>query len=103
MLVATETFQQLKNQVVKSLFLSFLILFSFVQIKAQTIQVINAKTGQPIEGVLLITESFSTQTDNSGKAKIDNFASDDQILFKHSSYSKFQTEKARIIKQGKIV
>lgn len=103
MLVATETFQQLKNQVVKSLFLSFLILFSFVQIKAQTIQVINAKTGQPIEGVLLITESFSTQTDNSGKAKIDNFSSDDQILFKHSSYSKFQTGKEKIIKQGKIV
>lgn len=103
MLAATEIFQQIKNRVVKTLLLSFLILFSLFQIKAQTIQVVNGKTGQPIEGVLLFTNTFSTQTDNLGKAKIDNFSSDDQIIFKHSSYSKFQTEKAKIIKQGKIV
>jgi hemoglobin/transferrin/lactoferrin receptor protein len=103
LLTANEIFQQFKNQDVKLFFLFLLILFSFLQIKAQTIQVVNGKTGQPIEGVLLFTESFSTQTDNLGKAKIDNFSSSDRIHFKHSSYTNLQTEKAKIIKQGKIV
>jgi hemoglobin/transferrin/lactoferrin receptor protein len=80
-----------------------LLLISFQPINAQTIQVVNGKTGQPIEGVLLFTESFSTQTDNLGKANIDNFSFGDRILFKHSSYTKFQIEKAKIIKQGKFV
>ncbi len=85
------------------LLLVYIFLFYFSQIDAQTIQVINAKTGQPIEGVLIFTEDFSTQTDNLGKAKIDNFSKDDQILFNHSSFTRYQTEKAKIIKQGKIV
>lgn len=87
----------------KTLFLTFLLLFSLLQIHAQIIQVLNAETGQPIEGVLLFTENYSTQTDNSGKAKIDNFSPGDRILFKHSSYTKFEIEKAKIIKQGKVV
>ena len=87
----------------KTLFLTFLLLFLLVQMNAQTIQVVNAKTGQAIEGVLLFTEAFSTQTDNSGNAKIDNFSPKDRILFKHSSYTIFQSEKEKIIKQGKIV
>jgi hemoglobin/transferrin/lactoferrin receptor protein len=103
LLFATGIFQQFKNQNVKTIFLSVLLLISFQPINAQTIQVVNGKTGQPIEGVLLFTESFSTQTDNLGKANIDNFSFGDRILFKHSSYTKFQIEKAKIIKQGKFV
>ncbi len=87
----------------RTLILTFFLLFLLGQINAQTIQVINAKTGQPIEGVLLFNDTFSTQTDNMGKAKIDNFSPEDQIVFKHSSYTRFQAEKKKIIKQGKIV
>jgi hemoglobin/transferrin/lactoferrin receptor protein len=74
-----------------------------VSINAQTIQVLNTKTGQPIEGVLLYTENFSTQTDPHGKANINNFTSAERILFKHSSYIDFHSTKTRIEKQGKIV
>lgn len=74
-----------------------------IGLNAQTIQVLNTKTGQPIDGVLLYTEKFSTQTDQSGKAKIDNFSSADRILFKHSSYISFHSTKLKIEKQGKIV
>ena len=74
-----------------------------IGLNAQTIQVLNTKTGQPIDGVVLYTEKFSTQTDQSGKAKIDNFSSADRILFKHSSYISFHSTKVKIEKQGKIV
>ena len=76
---------------------------AILSLNAQTIQVLNTKTGQPIDGVLIYTEKFSTQTDQSGKAKIDNFTSDDRILFKHSSYINFHSTKGKIEKQGKIV
>jgi hemoglobin/transferrin/lactoferrin receptor protein len=88
---------------VKNLLLTIILLFYIAQIHAQIIQVLNAETGQAIEGVLLFTKAFSTQTDNLGKAKIDMFSPDDRILFKHSSYTIFQAEKTKIIKQGNIV
>lgn len=74
-----------------------------VGLNAQTIQVLNTKTGQPIDGVLIYTEKFSTQTDQFGKAKIDNFTAADRILFSHSSYINFHSTKGKIEKQGKIV
>ena len=85
----------------------FLFSIAFILVtlimNAQTIQVLNVKTGQPIEGVILITEKYTTQTDHSGKAKIDNFVLNDRILFKHSSYLNFHSTKEKIEKQGKIV
>ena len=85
------------------LLLAFSLLLLYTNLNSQTIQVINAKTGQPIEGVLLFTKNYSTQTDISGKVKLDNFDSEIRILFKHSSYIDFQASKEKIIKQGKIV
>jgi hemoglobin/transferrin/lactoferrin receptor protein len=76
---------------------------AFAGLNAQTIQVLNTKTGQPIDGVLLYTEKFSTQTDQFGKAQLDYFTSADRILFKHSSFIDFHSTKAKIEKQGKIV
>ena len=78
-------------------------MIAVVGLNAQTIQVLNTKTGQPIEGVLLYTEKISTQTDQFGKARLDNFASADRILFKHSSYIDFHSTKGKIEKQGKTV
>ncbi|HSO85884.1 MAG TPA: TonB-dependent receptor [Draconibacterium sp.] len=86
---------------------TFLFTFSFILfiliVNAQTIQVLNSKTNQPIEGVLLFSENFSTQTDQSGKAKIDNFTTNERILFKHSSYVDLHSTREKIEKQGKIV
>jgi len=88
---------------VKIPFLLFLFFNFILRLNAQNIQLINANTGLPIEGVLLLSEKFSTQTDYQGKAGIDNFSATERILFKHSSYVDFHSTKEKIIKQGKIV
>ena len=64
---------------------------------------INAKNGQAIEGVLLISDHFSTQTDENGNANLEDFIPNQSILFKHSSYLSFNTTRAKIEKQGKVV
>jgi hemoglobin/transferrin/lactoferrin receptor protein len=96
-------FGALKFKLVRALFFCFIFLIGIIGLNAQNIQVINASTGLPIEGVLLISEKFSTQTDYQGKVKIDNFSATERILFKHSSYVDFHTTKEKIVKQGKIV
>jgi hemoglobin/transferrin/lactoferrin receptor protein len=88
---------------VRILFFLIFFLQFILSLNAQNIQVINANTGLPIEGVLLLSEKFSTQTDNQGKASIDNFSTTERILFKHSSYIDFHSFKEKIVKQGKIV
>ena len=85
------------------LLLAFTFIILFQNLNAQTIQVINAKTGQPIEGVLLFTDKFSTQSNQEGFAKIDNFENNERILFKHASFLKYFSTKEKIIKQGKNV
>lgn len=85
-------------------FLFFLFFITaFAELHAQTILVLNSKTNEPIEGVYLFTERFSTQTDNSGRAKLDNFKNSDLILFKHNSFVDFRTTKEKLEKQGKTV
>lgn len=87
----------------KKLLILTLLIFFIINLNAQTIQVINAKTGTPIEGVLLISEKFSTQTNLEGKAAIDNYPQNETILFQRTSYLKFQTTKAKIERAGNIV
>jgi hemoglobin/transferrin/lactoferrin receptor protein len=88
---------------VRALFFSLFFFTAIITLNGQTIQVINANTGLPIEGAILLSEKFSTQTDNQGKARIDNFSATEGILFKHSSYVDFHSTKEKIVKQGKIV
>jgi len=88
---------------VKIPFLLFLFFNFILRLNAQNIQLINANTGLPIEGVLLLSDKFSTQTDYQGKANIDNFITTERILFKHSSYVDFHSFKEKIVKQGNIV
>jgi hemoglobin/transferrin/lactoferrin receptor protein len=88
---------------VRILILVFTFIILQTNLNAQTIQVINAKTGLPIEGVLLFTQDFSTQTDFSGHAKIDNFNTEPKILFIHSSYVNLHISKEKIVRQGKTV
>ncbi len=72
-------------------------------LNAQTIQVLNSGTGQPVEGVVLVSDHFSTQTDLNGKASTDRFSDSESILFKHSSFVEVRLTKQKILKEGKIV
>lgn len=67
------------------------------------IEVKNAKTGKPVEGVLLISESFSTQTNQKGEASLEIFTNNEYILFQHSSFLKHKSTKEKIVKQGNII
>ncbi|NOR73856.1 MAG: TonB-dependent receptor [Draconibacterium sp.] len=84
-----------------SITLLFIIIVS--NLFGQTVQVLNAKTGKHIEGVLLFTDKYSTQTTQEGKAKIKNFPENINILFQHSSFLKYTSTKEKIIKRGNII
>ncbi|WP_346856730.1 TonB-dependent receptor [uncultured Draconibacterium sp.] len=88
----------------KKLYLFLLFIFLISGLWGQTVvQVLDAKSGKPVEGVILIAETFSTQTDEFGKAKLDAFTKTERILFKHSSYLKLATTREKIEKQGKVI
>lgn len=88
----------------KELLVTVFLLFIFTNLFGQhTVTVMNAKTGRAIDGVILISDNFSTQTNSQGKAKLNGFNPDDKILFKHSSYLNLVTTRERIEKQGRII
>ena len=70
---------------------------------AQIVEVKDAKTGKPLEGVILISESFSTQTNQKGEASLELFTNNESILFQHSSFLKHKSTKEKIVKQGNII
>lgn len=84
------------------LFIAFLLIISTV-VNAQTIKVIDARTGQPVEGVVLFDGQNSAQTSNEGKATLDGFGDKTSIQFKHTSYLPYKTTKPKIIQHGRIV
>ncbi len=84
------------------LIILFLIFPTFIT-NAQTVQVLNAKTGNPVEGVLIISGDHTMQTDEAGKAKIDVFGNDESLLFQHSSFLKFTSTKQKIASRGNTV
>ncbi len=63
---------------------------------SQEIVVLDSKTGEGIEGVLIIGEGFTTQTNQFGKADISTVGEKDAIVFQHSSYLKYKTNKKNI-------
>ncbi|RIH62987.1 TonB-dependent receptor [Mariniphaga sediminis] len=81
---------------------AILLLFTFT-LTGQTVQVITTRTGKPLEGVLVIGENFTFQTDIEGKVSLDNIKPDEKILFQHSSFLKFSSTKERIADRGNIV
>lgn len=80
-----------------------LLLVVATTINAQIIKVIDARTGQPVEGVVLIDGQNSAQTNTEGKVKIDGFGDKSQIQFKHTSYLPYKSTKQKIIQHGKMV
>jgi len=84
------------------LFIAFLLIISAV-VNAQIIKVIDARTGQPVEGVVLFDGQSSAQTSNEGKVSLDGFGDKMPIQFKHTSYLPYKTTKPKIIQHGKMV
>lgn len=94
---------KIQNKPVGKLYILAFLLFIFAQVRAQTIKVVNAKNGEPIEGVILVSETLSTQTDSQGYAKIDNFADEENILFQHASFLKLISQKTKIVNLGETI
>lgn len=78
----------------------FLLLLVSRGVGQEIIRVFNAKTGLPIEGVLLVSEQFSTQTDENGQASLRGFSPTASIFFKHSSYLNLTSTALKIEQQG---
>lgn len=70
---------------------------------AQTVSIINAKTGKPIEGVLVISDKNSAQSDEQGKVNLSAFSPDEKLTFQHSSFLKYISTRQKIGNQGNIV
>lgn len=72
--------------------------------KAQTIKVLNARTKEPVEGVLVISEdNITLQTDENGEVALDVIDQDESVLFQHSSFLRFSATKQNIVNRGKSI
>ncbi len=86
------------------LYFTLALLLLITNVAGQTtVKVVNAKTGYAVEGVILLSDKFSTQTNSEGKAKIDGFSRNEKILFKHSSYLSLLTTREKIEKRGNLI
>jgi len=83
--------------------LFFILLVVSVSLFAQNIQVIDARSGMPVEGVVLFDGQNSAQTNTEGKVSLDGFGEKSLIQFKHTSYLPYQSTKSKITKHGKMV
>ncbi|WP_163322118.1 TonB-dependent receptor plug domain-containing protein [Draconibacterium mangrovi] len=80
------------------------LLFSVFAVFSQSyVLVVNAKTGNPIEHAMLVSDNYITQTDDEGRAKLDGFLKDEKILFKHSSYIPYVSTRQKIENQSRTV
>jgi hemoglobin/transferrin/lactoferrin receptor protein len=89
---------------VKQIVLLLLIVVFAIAAKSQTVKVLNARTQEPVEGVLVIAkENLTLQTDENGEVSLDVVNENEAVLFQHSSFLKFTTTKQNIVKRGKSV
>lgn len=87
----------------KQLLTFVLLLFTFTLFSQELVTVIDAKNGSPVEGVLLISEKHTTQTDSKGKARLDGFKEDESIKFQHSSFLSTTSTRNKIAKHGNVI
>jgi hemoglobin/transferrin/lactoferrin receptor protein len=82
----------------------FLFLIAIIpSLQAQTISIVNAKTGKPVEGVLVISDKNTAQSDLEGKVNLSAFTTDENLKFQHASFLKYNSTKQKIVNQGGIV
>ena len=80
----------------------FLVLISGHGLSAQTISVLDTRTGKPIENVAIFTsdKKTTTLTNTSGKADISGFKANDTLWFQHPSYQGLNLTMTRITRLG---
>lgn len=78
----------------------FLLLAVVVNLAAQEVFVYDSKTGSAIGGVLIFSSSRSSETDQFGKADLNMFEENDELIFQHSSYLKLKTTLKKIWSQN---
>lgn len=84
--------------------LSFFSLFLHTGVDSQDIHVKNARTGDPVEGVLVITQNHSAlQTDEEGMVNLGEIGGKEIMLFQHASFLKFRTTKEKILSRDSVV
>lgn len=89
---------------IKSFCFVLILWLATLSLHAQNyVKITDSKSGAPVEGVVLISDSFSSQSDENGKASMDGFLPGEKILFKHSSYLSLTTTREKISKQGNAV
>ena len=93
--------QRAKKLKIILIFLLITLLFSSVSAKEVT--VLDAKTGVPVEGVLVYSAGHSELTDKNGHASLDHFQPDDLIIFRHTSYLSYRTTLKNLDSHGRIV
>jgi len=84
-------------------FIAIFALLLIFRSEAQNIKVINKKTGEPLEGVIVKSSDLTKQTDESGMVNLDVFGDSDEILFIRSSYLDQKTSKQKISTQKNTV
>ncbi|NQU85814.1 MAG: TonB-dependent receptor [Mariniphaga sp.] len=87
----------------RPLFFTILTLISVICTKGQDLTVYNAKTGRPVEGVVVFSEDYSTQTNKQGQISLELFSENEPIEFKHSSYLSYKSNVKKLESQGFIV
>ncbi len=84
-------------------FIAILALLLIFKSEAQNITVIDKKTGEALEGVIVKSSELTKQTDESGTVNLDAFGDTDEILFILSSYLDQKTSKQKISTQKNTV
>jgi hemoglobin/transferrin/lactoferrin receptor protein len=89
---------------VKYLILPVVFFISIFKVSAQTVSVLNARTNEPVEGVLVVAESnYTTQTNVKGGVNLGLIQQDETILFQHASFLNFSATKQQIAENGNVV
>jgi hemoglobin/transferrin/lactoferrin receptor protein len=72
---------------------------------SQEIEIVNQKTGSPVENVALYNPSktVSTLSNKNGKADISVFSGRDSIFFQHPSYEPLVATKSQLLKQSQTI
>lgn len=87
----------------KYFLLTIFLLIFLIQTYSQEVRLIDAKTGQPVEGVLLLSGNITAQSNENGFVSLNYFPDTGLILFQHSSFLPYSSTKEKILQQGKII
>ncbi|MFW5822271.1 MAG: TonB-dependent receptor plug domain-containing protein, partial [Tangfeifania sp.] len=88
----------------KQIILTSLFIIFFSSVQSQTIHVLNSRTNEPVEGVLVISEeNITRQTNEDGEVNLDVFKDNEPLLFQHSSFIKFNSTRRNIVTSGNRV